>query len=122
MVHKGLGRLTVFLLVFLGTIAVIAVLSQITHVSAETAANRYMESIREQQEPETETLSAPASGHPGISWTESLAGFFAIMLVPVVGLLAFLRSRHIGKPRRGKSRRQTAELTIERSASDRTRV
>ena len=120
--HRGLGRLAVFLLVFLGTIAVVAVLSQVTHVSAETAADRYMESIREQQEPEAETLSAPASGHPGISWTESLAGFFAIMLVPAVGLLAFLRSRHAGKPRRGKGRRQGTELTIERSVSDRSRV
>ncbi len=117
--RRGLGRFTVFLLVFVGTIAVVAVLSQVTHVSTETAAARYMEALREQQEPEAEVLSAPASGHPGISWAESLAGFFAIMLVPVVGLLAFLRSRHMGKPRQGKGRRQEAELTIERSGRSR---
>ena len=114
--RRGLGRFTVFLLVFLGTIAVVAVL---THVSTETAAARYMEALREQQEPEAEVLSAPAPGHPGISWAESLAGFFAIMLVPVAGLLAFLRSRHMGKPRQGKGRRQETELTIERSGRSR---
>lgn len=95
-----------FILVLMGTLAVVAALSAMTSDSPQAAADRYLEQLHSQQQ--AQELCAPATGQQGIPWLASLAGFACIIATPLVGWLMMAKAKR--NSQRAQERRVNRRL------------
>lgn len=95
-----------FLLVLVGTLALVAMLSAMTQDSPQAAADRYIEQLHSQQQ--AQELSAPATGQQGISFFASMTGFICILVIPVTGWLMIAKARR--NSQRARERRNNRRL------------
>lgn len=121
--RKYLKKFAAFFLVLAITVVVVAVLSAASRVSPETAVDRYMQQMHS-QEAEPEGLSATVEDRPGTSLLVSMAGFAAILVVPLAGLLMFARAKRAGQDSRSgrQSYRPRKDMSLQRALGSKHRV
>lgn len=125
MKHRTLKNLATFFLVLVLTICTVGALSMATQAKTETAAQRYVQEVKGEQQPEVEAFSAPTPEQQKASPLASIGAFLLILSIPTGALFLFLRAKRCKSEKTGQNGRRyspRADMAFQNSLSVKSRV